>query len=180
MTSDSPIAIIRFNKDENVDTALSDSAVKLKLRGFHTCGFIQRERDENGSGCCTDVYLEDIRSGGRFQITQSLGAGSKGCRLDPAGLVEAVSHLAPQIDEQVDVLFLNRFCKGEQDGRGFRSVIESTFMLGIPTVIAVRDTYLDAWQQFCGDDYNTLEANVDAITDWVADRRALADFQKSA
>lgn len=170
MTSDSPIAIVRFDKDQNVDLVLAQAANLLKQRGYQTAGFLQREQDENGSGCCSDVYLEDIDSKARFQITQSLGAGSKGCRLDPAGLVDAVGHMSAQINDQVDVLFLNRFGKGEEDGHGFRPVIESAFMLGIPTLMAVRDAYLDSWMQFCGGDYCTLPVNAEIIANWVQKR----------
>ncbi len=180
MTSDSSIAIVRFDKEQNVDSVLAGAAKMLKQRGYRASGFLQREQDENGSGCCTDVFLEDIGSGNRFQITQSLGAGSKGCRLDPAGLVEAVSHMTQQINDQVDVLFLNRFGKGEEDGRGFRPVIESAFMLGIPTLIAVRDAYLDSFMQFCGDDYTTLPVNAEDIAIWVQKRCPQPELLQSA
>jgi len=162
----SPLAIVQTQKDQNIDLIIAAVAENLKRQGACVAGFLQRERDIGSSACCSDMYLEDLGSEAEFTITQRLGPGSSGCRLDPAGLVEAVSYLSTQINEQVDMLFLNRFGKGEEEGRGFRPVIEEAYSLNIPTLIVVRDTYINAWQQFCGDDFTTLPANRDAIVDW--------------
>ena len=162
----SPLAIVQTQKDQNIDLIIAAVAETLKRQGVRIAGFLQRERDSGSSACCSDMYLEDLGSGAHFTITQRLGPGSSGCRLDPAGLVEAVSYLSARINTQVDMLFLNRFGKGEEEGRGFRPVIEEAYSLNIPTLIVVRDTYMPAWQEFCGDDYTALPASKDAIIEW--------------
>ena len=176
----SPLAIVRFEKDENVDQILTGIADALKRDNLNVAGYLQRELNTGKSGCCSDVFLEDIGSGARFQITQSLGAGSRGCRLDPRGMVEAVSHLSDEINGDTDILILNRFGKGEEDGQGFRSIIETAFLSGLPTLIAVRQAYIDAWQQFAGDDYSTLSADKDEVLGWCFERIAEQHWLKSA
>ena len=176
----SPLAIVQFKKDENVDHILNSVADSLKRDNFQVAGYLQQEQVSGKSGGCSDVFLEAIGSGVRFQITQSLGAGSRGCRLDPRGLVEAVSHLSVQINGDTDILILNRFGKGEVDGQGFRSIIETAFLSGIPTLIAVRHAYMDAWQQFAGDDYTTLSTSKDEILGWCIERIADQHWLKSA
>ncbi|NKB52235.1 MAG: DUF2478 domain-containing protein [Rhizobiaceae bacterium] len=126
------------------------------------------------------MFLEGLASGDSFTITQRLGPGATGCRLDPNGLVEAVSHLALQIDQHVDMIFLNRFGKGEEDGQGFRPVIEQAFVLNIPTLIVVRETYLQAWRQFCGDEYTALSADKDDIIKWYDGFARLQEIRESA
>lgn len=175
-----PLAIVQTQKDQNIDLIISAVAENLKRQGVCVAGFLQRERDIGTSACCSDMYLEDLDSGAHFTITQRLGPGSSGCRLDPAGLVEAVSYLTTQINDQVDMLFLNRFGKGEEEGRGFRPVIEQAYSLNIPTLIVVRDTYLPAWRQFCGDDFTKLPANKDAIVNWFKEFPAKTELLESA
>ncbi len=170
----SPIAIVRLEAEVNVDLVLAETAATLKRDKANVAGFIQREQDTGNSACCSDMYLEDIGSGARFRITQSLGAGSTGCRLDPNGLIEAVSHMSQQINSDVDLLILNRFGKGEIEGGGFRTVIEAAFTLGVPTLIAVREAHLDAWREFAGDDFATLPANKNDILTWCRRRGAEA------
>ncbi|MEP1206228.1 MAG: DUF2478 domain-containing protein [Rhizobiaceae bacterium] len=176
----SPLAIVQTKKDQNIDLIIAAAAEQLKRQDKQIAGFLQRERDIGSSACCSDMYLEDLGSGAQFTITQRLGPGSSGCRLDPQGLVEAVSYLSSQINDQVDMLFLNRFGKGEEEGRGFRPVIEEAYALNIPTLIVVRETYMDAWRQFCGDDYTHLPANKDAIIDWYQQLSAGVELAESA
>ena len=174
--SEFPIAIVQYTVGEDVDKVLSDVAIELKRDRLNIAGFLQREDDSANSACCSDMYLEDIGSGSRFRITQSLGSGSQGCRLDPNGLVEAVSYMASKIDSKIDLLILNRFGKGEEEGRGFRPVIEAAFMLDIPTLIIVRDDYLEAWRQFVGGEFTALPADKKAVLAW--SQRRISQMEK--
>ncbi len=169
-----PIAIVRYAAGENIDQVLADVTEELKRDRLNVAGFLQREDDSGNSACCSDMYLEDIGSGGRFRITQSLGSGSEGCRLDPNGLIEAVSHMSGQITGDIDLLILNRFGKGEEEGRGFRPVIEAAFMLGIPILIVVRDNYFEAWRQFAGEEFASLPADKSAVLAWCRRRNTRA------
>ena len=101
-----------------------------------------------------------------MRITQALGRGSIGCRLDPRALVELSGALLSELDSGVDLLVLNRFGKGESEGQGFRTVIEKGFQTGIPVLTAVRDTYAGAWAAFGGEISETLAPHPDSVLAW--------------
>jgi hypothetical protein len=66
-----------------------------------------------------------------------------------------------------DLLILNRFGKGEAEGRGFRDVMSQALLAGIPVLTAVRETYAAEWQEFSGDMGYDLEPEFAAVMGWV-------------
>lgn len=159
------LAAIRFGKDFHVDGVFDAAIVALRADGLRIAGFVQREAPDP-STCCDITYLEDIETGRRHRISQALGAGSRGCKLDPQALAGVCGDLVGTLEERVDLLVLNRFGKGESDGHGFRVVIERALDLGIPVLTAVRDTYEAAFEEFAGDLAALLPAETDAVVDW--------------
>ena len=125
----SAIAAVRFSGGDNVDEVLETVVRAVQSRGYPVAGYLQRETPD-GPGCCSATFLEDVSSGEQLRITQALGAGSRGCRLNPQALADVSGRLLSVVDANTDLLVLNRFGKGESDGHGFRSVIESAYGLG--------------------------------------------------
>ncbi|MCP4316885.1 MAG: DUF2478 domain-containing protein [Hyphomicrobiales bacterium] len=170
-----PLAAIHFGKDEYIDGILIDAVKALKAEGIRVGGFVQHDTPDTES-CCSITHVEDVMTGSRHRITQALGAGSKGCRLDPQALAEMAGRLLLLLDEEVDIIVLNRFGKGESDGQGFRAVIEKAIDLGVPVLTAVRDTYLPAWEEFSGELAAALPMDAAAANEWgkaaVVDARA--------
>lgn len=164
-------AAIRVEKDRPVDDILDAVARALLKEGRTVAGFLQRENTEDGE-CCGEIQLEDIATGARHVISQALGAGARGCRLDPRALADVAGPLFVRVEAGPDLLILNRFGKGESEGQGFRAVIEEACMRGIPMLTAVREGYVEAWQQFSGDLGILLPPDRDAVIDWA--RGALA------
>lgn len=152
---------------EPVDPLLEAAARTLRSKDFHVGGFVQEERIADG--CCAATYLRDVEDGRSVLITQILGAGAKGCRLDPQRLAEASVGLLDSLDGGIDLLVLNRFGKDEAEGRGFRAVIEKALGLGIPVLFGVREAYAPALADFAGDYGTTLPADEAAITAWCID-----------
>lgn len=144
------VAALRFGDGDRVDELLDAVARALQARGHRVAGTLQRETPQ-GPGCCAVMHLEDVASGERFRISQELGAGSRGCRLDPQALAEVSGRLLAAIGPGTDLVVLNRFGKGEADGHGFRSVIERACLLGVPVLTAVREAYEPAWRDFTAD-----------------------------
>ncbi|WP_136656679.1 DUF2478 domain-containing protein [Nitratireductor sp. XY-223] len=165
------LAAIRFGKDFHVDGVFDAAIAALRADGVRVAGFVQRETVDPTS-CCDITYLEDVTTGDRHRISQALGAGSRGCKLDPQALAGVCGDLIGTLDRSVDLLVLNRFGKGESDGHGFRTVIEKALDLGIPVLTAVRDTYAPAFEEFAGDLALLLPAEADAVAEW---GRAAAD-----
>jgi len=152
---------------EPVDPLLEAAAHTLRTMGYRVGGFVQEERIADG--CCAATYLRDVEDGRSVLITQILGAGAKGCRLDPQRLAEASVGLLDSLDGGIDLLVLNRFGKDEAEGRGFRAVIEKALGMGIPVLFGVREAYAPAMRDFAGDYGTTLAPDEAAITAWCVD-----------
>lgn len=159
------VAAIQFKNGNPIDTVLDHVVTSLKAEGHRIGGFIQREMPDSVS-CCSVTHLEGIIDGRLTRITQALGRGSKGCRLDPEALAKLSGLLLPLLDSGIDLLVLNRFGKAESEGQGFRGVIEKCFQIGIPVLTAVRDTYSSAWSAFGGEFVETLAPCPDSTLGW--------------
>ncbi|MEP5755911.1 MAG: DUF2478 domain-containing protein [Nitratireductor sp.] len=165
--TDQPLAIaaIRFGDGDRIDDLLETVARTIGARGCRVAGYLQRETPD-GPGCCGVMYLEDIAGGARTRMSQALGAGARGCRLDPQALAEAACRLQASIGPQTDLVVLNRFGKGESDGHGFRSVIAQACELGVPVLTAVRETYRPFWEEFTGGVGALLPPDAEEATRW--------------
>lgn len=162
-------AAIHVTRDNPVDDILEVTALVLGADGRKVIGFLQREGTDDGE-CCGEIALQDIDTGELFTISQALGSGARGCRLDPQALAAVAGSLLARLDDDTDLLLLNRFGKGESEGQGFRAVIEEACIRGIPALTVVRDEYLPAWKQFSGELGCVLAPDRQDVLDWA--RRA--------
>jgi nucleoside-triphosphatase THEP1 len=167
------LAFIPFMQDDATDRVLEAVARQLIATGHRVEGFIQHAEKDEGQ-CCGAVDLEDIATGRRWQIMQALGAHARGCRLDFNALSEAAVFAEARIRTQPDLLILNRFGKGEEQGGGLRSVFEAAFMAGVPILTSVKQPYLDGWFAFSGDLSQALPPETDAVRQWSCDAIARA------
>jgi nucleoside-triphosphatase THEP1 len=156
---------IRTEQGEVVDRLFEELVDRLRTNGVVVSGVIQR-RAEFSDICCADMGLELLSTGEIVQISQPLGKGSQGCRLDPRGLAEITVHLLAELEKKPDLLILNRFGKGEQDGQGFRQLIGQAVELSIPVLTAVRSPFLDDWRNFAGDLSIELSPALPEIEAW--------------
>jgi hypothetical protein len=161
----SKIAFVRFIRGAGIDRVLGDAAADLKSAGILVGGAVQDE-ERQADGCCGPMMLGDLQGGAARLISQSLGLGAKGCRLDTQALAAAAAHLLAVVDAGVDVLVINRFGKSEADGGGLRAVIERAVERDIPVVLAVREDFLPAWSAFHGGMAVELSANAGAVATW--------------
>ena len=166
MTSSPPLlAAIRYRRDDAVDVLLEALARELQAQGVRVAGFVQRETDI-GEDCCPTTHLEDLATGARHPISQPLGRGAKGCRLDPQALAGLCSVLEAALARGADILVLNRFGKGEAEGHGFRAAIEQALLQGVPVLVAAQDAYLPAWRDFSGQYGTTLAPAAAEVEGW--------------
>lgn len=159
------VAAVRFGEGDRIDSLLEAVVRGIQSRGYSVAGYLQREVPD-GPGCCSIMHLEEIASGAQVCISQALGAGSQGCRLDPQALAEVSGRLLAVIGPDTELLVLNRFGKGESDGQGFRNVIENACALGVPVLTAVRETYEPAWNAFSAGVGAFLEPDEDKVLQW--------------
>jgi len=148
----------------DTDLLLFTAAQELAMRGYRTCGTVQINTECDNHPCDMDVQV--LPDGPILRISQSLGRGSKGCRLDPSALESAVGLVAGRLMVETDILIINKFGKHEAEGRGFRAVIADAIARDIPVLVGVNSLNLNAFQEFVGPEANQLEPSIKAIVGW--------------
>ena len=122
------------------DLVLAEVAGALRADGVTLAGVVQvNEEFDPARPCHMDLHI--LTGVDVVRISQNLGALSKGCRLDPAGLEQAVGLVTQALEARADLLpdllILNKFGKQEAEGRGFRPLIGQALAAGIPVLTAV-------------------------------------------
>lgn len=171
--SEFPICVVTYDRGNRPDRMLAEVAARLGRAGVRVGGLLQEEKVDTGSNCAT-LHLEDIATGRRVQIFENRGAGTRGCKLDPAGLAEAAGWLRAAVDARPDILFVNRFGRQEAEGRGLADEIGAAVASGIPVVIAVGEALLAAWDDFAGDGATVLAVEGAALEAWCLEQARAA------
>ncbi len=148
------------------DRVLAGVVAQLAARGWPLAGVVQINVDHADPGRACHMDLEVVQGLGRIRISQDLGAMSRGCRLDPAGLETAVGLVEAALDRGPRLLIVNKFGKQEIDGRGFRPVIGRAMAAGVPVLIAVSAGNLDGFQAFAGGLGQALPPEVEPVLAW--------------
>lgn len=118
------------------DVVLAEVAAQLRADGVALAGVVQVNEDfDPARPCHMDLHI--LTGTQVVRISQNLGALSKGCRLDPAGLEQAVGLVERALEAGPELLIVNKFGKQEADGRGFRPLIGQALAAGIPVLTAV-------------------------------------------
>ena len=107
-----------------------------------------------------------------IRISQSLGPGARGCRLDPEALETAVGLVEAQLAKGADVLIVNKFGKHEAEGRGFRGVIAEALAQDVPVVVGLSRMNHAAFLEFAGDLATEVAPDESALAGWLAEARA--------
>lgn len=168
------LAAIRFD-DADIDGFLEQTVETLIKQGRAVCGVLQSRGEAGGECHCADMDLHMIGSDRVFRISQPLGNGSRGCRLHPGALAGCAALLEAELNDSVDLLVLNRFGRGESEGRGFRDLIGAAMSKGIPVLTALRPTYSEAWAAFGGELACDLPMVQGAILEWFDHTRKLCN-----
>lgn len=143
-----------------------DIAQRLTAQGFRVAGLVQTgTRGPDRHPC--DMDLKVLPEGRVIRISQSLGAGSRGCRLDAGALEQAAVEVAQALSRGADLVIVNKFGKLEAQGRGFRDVIGDAVAAGIPVLLGVNDLDLEAFLDFTDGLATALPPRRDALEEWV-------------
>lgn len=145
---------------------LAEAAQRLADAGLRLVGTVQIDtRRATEHDCDMDVRV--LPEGPVIRISQSLGQGATGCRLDPAQLEQAVALTQERLAEgSADLMMVNKFGKHETLGRGFREPIGAALAGGVPVLVGVNAQTVAAFQDFCGGAAVELPAQPAAILDW--------------
>jgi hypothetical protein len=149
----------------DVDRVLGRLAETLMARGVDVAGVVQTNTDCGPAKAC-DMDVEVLPAGPVLRISQDLGPGSRGCRLNPEALELAVGLVGQRLTGDTRLLVVNKFGKQEAEGRGFREVIGAALAQDIPVVVGLNGLNRDAFEEFCGGMAEALTPELQALLDW--------------
>jgi len=150
----------------DTDLLLRAVADGLIASGRRPAGLVQINTERADAGPC-DMDVRVLPAGPVIRISQSLGRASRGCRLDPGALEDAVGHVAAGLEAGADCLIVNKFGKHEAEGRGFRPVIAEAIARGLPVIVGLNALNASAFHDFTEGAAVELDATVPAITGWL-------------
>lgn len=150
----------------DTDLLLERIANSLQRRGLRVRGTVQVNSDQQCEGPC-DMDVCVLPDGPVIRISQSLGEGARGCRLNPEALENAVGLVSASLEQPTDVLIVNKFGKHEADGRGFRPVIAEAMSRGIPVVVGLNRLNNEAFEAFSGGLADNLPPDPVRIQEWI-------------
>ena len=160
-----PAAAIVHTGDGEGDDLLAELLAECQQQGWRVRGLVtQQGKDPDG---VLPMTLRDLYTGETFVISQYLGRDSRGCNLDMGGLSDAGKVLRHALDQQPDLVFVNRFGYGETQGRGLSQEFSQLISAGIPVLTIVSDKYLEGWHAFSVGLAQTLPLEREAIEHWL-------------
>lgn len=159
------LAYLSSDQPGEIDRLLSEAAGVLQERGVRLAGIVRDWREQPDDGAC-DSTVRVLPDGPRVRITQDLGAGSSGCRLDPRALAEAVSLVEAGAPQRAELFILNKFGPEEAGGKGFVELIGSALAHGVPVLVGVGRASLPAFEQFADGMATALPAELPALLAW--------------
>lgn len=157
-------AVVHFGEGEG-DDLLASILAECQQQGWRVRGLVtQQGKDPHG---VLPMMLRDLDTGETFVISQYLGRDSRGCNLDMGGLADAGKVLRHALDQQPDLVFVNRFGYGETQGRGLSQEFSQLISAGIPVLTIVSEKYLEGWHAFSAGLAQTLPLEREAIEHWL-------------
>ncbi|MFQ5437752.1 MAG: DUF2478 domain-containing protein [Paracoccaceae bacterium] len=160
------LAVVSSDIRGETDRLLSVTAAALRARGVRLSG-ATKVLVENAPGAhACDMDLQVWPEGPQVSITQSLGEGSEGCRLNPAGIAQAVAEVERRGEQPFDLFILNKFGPQESEGHGFCGSIGTALERGAPVLVGVGLACREAFDAFAGGLAETLPSDADAILEW--------------
>lgn len=167
------LACVTSLRRGDVDLVLHRFSEQLLTRGVAVEGLVQINSDCGPDKPC-DMDARVLPVGPVFRISQALGAGSAGCRLDPSALERAVGLVGARLSAETQLLIINKFGKQEAEGRGFREVIAEALVRDIPVVVGLSTLNRPAFEAFAGDLALPLAPDLDALMAWFDGMGAVA------
>lgn len=162
------LAYVMTTERGATDRLLTALAERLAEKGIRTAGIVQTNTECYDNKLC-DMDVRVLPAGETIRISQSLGEGARGCRLNPGALERAVGLVtaglaaapAPQI------LLVNKFGKHEADGRGMRPVIAEALAMGLPVISGVNRMNVEAFERFAEGLAVEAAPDLEALLAWV-------------
>ncbi|MBA3908656.1 MAG: 3-dehydroquinate dehydratase [Rhodobacter sp.] len=153
------------------DACIAAVVAELRSAGARLAGTVQTNFDRAKSHPC-DMDLMVLPAGPVLRISQDLGPGASGCRLNGGVLEDAVMQAARHL-ARADLLVVNKFGKLEAEGRGFVPLIAEAMEREIPVIVGVNGLNLPAFLRFTDGTAKQLTCAPAEIAKWLSGQPAL-------
>jgi nucleoside-triphosphatase THEP1 len=160
-------AVYPAKKADRVGLARFVNALKkAKVR----VGGLLQEKVLMGQDGMQRVEAVDIATGKRIPINQPTPEKwrNRVCSLDVSALAETTASLRQAIQDEVELIVVEKFGDAERDGEGLTDEVLQAIAAGIPVVIAVPDTNLDIWNDRSGGMGDVLNCDEEELRSWWA------------
>ena len=167
------LAVVSSTVRGEIDTLMSKTATRLQASGARLSGVAkvlennQGEAPDSADDC--DMDLRVLPDGPQIRITQSLGQGSRACRLNPVALTQAVAAVEQNSAQSFDLFILNKFGPQEAEGHGFCAAIGAALERDIPVLVGVASSCREAFDTFAEGMAEDLQPDAEAIHKWCLD-----------
>ncbi len=160
------LAFVSATGRGETDRLLSQTAARLIEGGARVSGIVKVLETGTAEGHDCDMDVRVLPDGPVIRITQSLGPGAQGCRLNPGAIAESVAAVEQLGLRESDLFILNKFGPEEASGRGFCAEIGAALEAGIPVIVGVGGASLEAFDAFAGGLAESLPPDIDEICAW--------------
>ena len=150
----------------DMDRLLFTLAGQLLDQGYGVCGVVQSNQEHPGYHPC-DMDIKVLPNGPQLRISQALGNGSQGCRLDAGALEQAAVSVEQSLDGTCNLLLINKFGKHEAQGRGLTQAIIRAVEMDVPVLCGLNDLNKQAFLDFAGMEARELPPQMSALLRWV-------------
>lgn len=161
------VAYVTSDKQGETDRLLTGIATTFLSNNKKLAGIVKVLEYESSFANGCDMKVQVLPDGPVIKITQSLGAGSDACRLDPGAIADAVSQVEAVSMQEVDLFILNKFGPEECAGHGFCHVIGTALDNDVPVLVGVGGSSVANFESFAGGLAERLPDDETAIHDWV-------------
>lgn len=142
-----PILAILYSDGLAADRSISELGYKMRDAGIGVAGIVQHNQFVRDRTKC-DMEVEELSSGTVLKLSEDRGREARGCRLDRNALSEAASLLSASIENEPELVILNKFGKTEAEGQGLRGALAQAVQLGVPVVVGVPYRNVEQWRIF--------------------------------
>jgi len=146
----------------DADPALAAFAARLAAAGVPVAGALAMT---HSGARGRQMRLVLLPGGADVMISQDLGPGASGCRLDPGALENAVQRVEARLPG-AQLLIINRFGRTEAEGRGFRTLIGTALAEGVPVLTTLNPKWLADFRAFADGMETELPPDPAALLDW--------------
>lgn len=154
------MAALVYNDHDDPAHVLREVVAALRQRGVALAGAIE----QNDSAC--GMSLELLPSGAQVSISQNLGPNALGCRLDTMALADAAGMVRQALEASPALVVFSKFGKQEAEGLGMHEEMVFAATRDIPVLTSVKDSLLNRWSEFTGEQFVPLACSVEAVLSW--------------